>query len=55
MASASSNSTTTSTKGRPRDPGADASILAATFAQLLEVGYGGLSIEAVAIRAGGPE
>ena len=39
-------------RGRPRDPGADRAILAATFAQLVEAGYGGLSIEAVAAAAG---
>jgi AcrR family transcriptional regulator len=39
-------------RGRPRDPGVDRAILAATFAQLVEVGYGGLSIEAVAAAAG---
>jgi AcrR family transcriptional regulator len=39
-------------RGRPRDPGADQAILHATFEQLLEVGYGGLSMEAVAAAAG---
>jgi AcrR family transcriptional regulator len=39
-------------RGRPRDPGADRAILGATFAQLVEVGYGALSIEAVAAAAG---
>ena len=39
-------------RGRPRDPGADEAILHATFEQLLEVGYGGLSVEAVAASAG---
>jgi AcrR family transcriptional regulator len=41
-----------SARGRPRDPSADKAILAATFAQLVEVGYAGLSIEAVAAAAG---
>jgi AcrR family transcriptional regulator len=39
-------------RGRKRDPGAQASILAATREVLLEVGYHGLSIEGVARRAG---
>ena len=39
-------------RGRPRDPGADESILEATFQQLIAVGYGGLSIEAVAAASG---
>jgi AcrR family transcriptional regulator len=39
-------------RGRPRDPAADESILAATFQQLIAVGYGGLSIEAVALASG---
>jgi len=39
-------------RGRPRDPGADQAILHATFEQLLDVGYGGLSMEAVAASAG---
>lgn len=52
MAKASRHIATVPTRGRPRDPGANEAILAATFAQLLEVGYGGLSIEAVAAAAG---
>jgi AcrR family transcriptional regulator len=63
MAGRTANSTTTATttsgtgsssavRGRPRDPDVDRAILAATFAQLVEVGYGGLSIEAVAAAAG---
>jgi AcrR family transcriptional regulator len=39
-------------RGRPRDPGVEAAILAATFAQLIEVGYAALTIEAVAAAAG---
>jgi len=39
-------------RGRPRDPATDGSILEATFAQLVAVGYAGLSIEAVAAAAG---
>ena len=39
-------------RGRPRDPSADEAILEATFRQLIDVGYGGLSIEAVAAAAG---
>jgi AcrR family transcriptional regulator len=39
-------------RGRPRDVAADDRILAATFEQLVSVGYGGLSIEAVAAEAG---
>ena len=39
-------------RGRPRDSRADAAILAATFRQLVEVGYAGLSIESVAAEAG---
>ncbi len=39
-------------RGRPRDVGADERILASTFRHLVEVGYGGLSIEAVAADAG---
>ena len=39
-------------RGRPRDPGIERAILAATFAQLIEVGYAALSIEAVAAAAG---
>ena len=39
-------------RGRPRDAAADERILAATFGQLVSVGYGGLSIEQVAVEAG---
>jgi AcrR family transcriptional regulator len=39
-------------RGRPRDASADHRILAATFRQLVAVGYPGLSIEAVAAEAG---
>lgn len=39
-------------RGRPRDTAADERILASTFRQLVDVGYGGLSIEAVAAEAG---
>ncbi|HET7471935.1 MAG TPA: TetR/AcrR family transcriptional regulator C-terminal ligand-binding domain-containing protein [Candidatus Limnocylindrales bacterium] len=39
-------------RGRPRDPSADEAILEATFRHLIDVGYGGLSIEAVAAAAG---
>jgi AcrR family transcriptional regulator len=39
-------------RGRPRDSRADEAILAATFRQLIDVGYAGLSIEAVAAEAG---
>ena len=39
-------------RGRPRDADADRRILAATFRQLVDVGYGALSIEAVAAEAG---
>ena len=38
--------------GRPRDPQADRAILKATIELLAEDGFGGLSIEAVAARAG---
>jgi AcrR family transcriptional regulator len=38
--------------GRPRDPEADRAILQATIELLAEEGFGGLSIEAVAARAG---
>ena len=40
------------TVGRPRDPEADRAILEATIELLAEEGFGGLSIEAVAARAG---
>jgi AcrR family transcriptional regulator len=39
-------------RGRPRDADADERILLATFRQLVETGYGGLAIEAVAVEAG---
>jgi AcrR family transcriptional regulator len=39
-------------RGRPRDVDVDRRILAATFRQLIEVGYGALTIEAVAADAG---
>jgi len=39
-------------RGRPRHPDIDQAILAATFRQLVEVGYGNLSVEAVAAVAG---
>lgn len=39
-------------RGRPRDTDVDRRIVAATFRQLVEVGYGALSIEAVAAEAG---
>src|SRR5262245_25853189 len=39
-------------RGRPRDAAADHRILAATFRQLVAVGYAGLSVEAVASDAG---
>jgi AcrR family transcriptional regulator len=39
-------------RGRPRDVDVDRRILAATFRQLVDVGYGALSIEAVAAEAG---
>jgi AcrR family transcriptional regulator len=43
---------TKATRGRPRDAGVDRRILAATFRQLVDVGFGALSIEAVASEAG---
>jgi len=42
----------TATVGRPRRPGTDAAIAAATIDLLADVGYAGLTIEAVAIRSG---
>lgn len=39
-------------RGRPRDPDTDRTILRATFSQLIDVGYGALSIESVAAAAG---
>jgi len=44
--------TTSSGRGRPRHPATDQAILAATFKQLVDVGYAGLSVEAVAAAAG---
>ena len=41
-----------SARGRPRDRDVDDRILLAAFEQLVRVGYGGLSIEAVAADAG---
>jgi AcrR family transcriptional regulator len=38
-------------RGRPRDPAIDDAILSATRELLLEVGYAGLSMEAIAARA----
>lgn len=43
---------TPTSRGRPRDSRADEAILAATFRQLVDVGYGSLSIESVAAEAG---
>lgn len=42
----------TPTVGRPRDPHIDAAVLAATLDVLAESGYGGLTLEEVARRAG---
>src|SRR2546423_6206314 len=39
-------------RGRPRHPDRDRAILWATFRQLVDVGYGNLSVEAVAAAAG---
>ena len=39
------------TAGRPRDPGRERAILEATLAVLADVGYGSLTIDAVATRA----
>ncbi len=39
-------------RGRPRHPRTDEAILAATFRQLVDVGYGNLSVESVAAAAG---
>jgi AcrR family transcriptional regulator len=44
--------TDASPRGRPRDASADHRILAATFRKLVDVGYPGLSVEAVAADAG---
>ena len=38
--------------GRPRDPGVDRAILAATLRQLADAGYGRMSMDAVAAEAG---
>ena len=38
--------------GRPRHPRTDVAIMAATFRQLVDVGYGNLSVESVAAAAG---
>ena len=39
-------------RGRPRHPRTDEAILEATFRQLVDVGYGNLSVESVAAAAG---
>jgi AcrR family transcriptional regulator len=54
MANPGSTSTHTAARpaGRPRDTRLDAAILAATRELLTEVGYPGLTLEAVAVRAG---
>jgi AcrR family transcriptional regulator len=39
-------------RGRPRDPGVDAAVLAAAVDLLAEVGYARLTMEQVAVRAG---
>ncbi|MBS1848329.1 MAG: TetR/AcrR family transcriptional regulator [Actinobacteria bacterium] len=39
-------------QGRPRDPAADAAILAAVYDVIAEVGFAGFTVEAVAARAG---
>jgi AcrR family transcriptional regulator len=46
------NAAVQSSRGRPRDASVDAAILTAAFSVLGEVGYGGLTFEAVAQRAG---
>lgn len=43
---------TTRQRGRPRDPAINDAILTATRELLIDVGYAGLSMEAVAARAG---
>jgi AcrR family transcriptional regulator len=43
---------TVARRGRPRDASVDRQIMAATFRQLIDVGYAGLSMEAVAAAAG---
>jgi len=48
----STDPASTASRGRPRDRGADDRILLAAFEQLVRVGYGGLSMEAVAAEAG---
>jgi AcrR family transcriptional regulator len=45
-------SPTSAVRGRPRNSDVDRRILAATFRQLVDVGYGALTIEAVAAEAG---
>ena len=52
MAQPVPRSTESSPRGRPRDASADHRILAATFRQLVAVGYPSLSVEAVAADAG---
>lgn len=42
----------TATRGRPRDPSRDVAIVEATLALLAEGGYGAVTMEAVAARAG---
>ena len=49
---ATDDGTSSGPRGRPRDRGADDRILRAAFEQLVRVGYGGLSMEAVAAEAG---
>lgn len=44
--------TTSRAPGRPRDPAADEAILRATLAILAEAGYGDLTVERIAERAG---
>ncbi len=39
-------------QGRPRDPAADEAILTATLEVVTDLGFGGLTVEAVAARAG---
>jgi AcrR family transcriptional regulator len=48
----STDAASAASRGRPRDRGADDRILLAAFKQLVRVGYGGLSMEAVAVEAG---
>lgn len=49
---ATSEPITTRRAGRPRDPGADGAILRATLDLVAEVGLSGLTVDAVAARAG---